>query len=180
MRIKALTPEQMDTAQRSVHDEAVAGQRGHSPVPLTAWIRSPALGRHAQRLGEAIRFDITLPPRIVALAALTVAAHWRAVYVWSAQEPKVAAAGVPRAAIDAISKHTEPVLDDPNDAVAYRVVQTLLQTQKLDDATYATAIDTFGEQGLVELVAAAGYYTMVCMTLNTFQIDAAPSTQSAA
>jgi 4-carboxymuconolactone decarboxylase len=174
MRIEALTPEQMNTAQRNVHDEAAGGQRGHAPVPLTAWIRSPALARHAQRLGEAIRFDVTLPPRIVALAALIVAGYWRAPYVWSAQEKKVVAAGIPRAAIDAIANHTVPVLNDPQDAAVYNVVQTLLEKQELDDLTYATAIAIFGEQGLVELVATAGYYTLVSMTLKTFQIDAAP------
>jgi 4-carboxymuconolactone decarboxylase len=171
MRIEALTPEQMNTAQRSVHDEAAAGQRGHAPVPLTAWIRSPALARHAQRLGEAIRFDAALPPRIIALAALTVAAYWRAPYVWSAQEKKVAAAGVSRSAIDAIANRTAPVLDDPHDAAAYSVVHALLEKQELDDATYAMAIAAFGEQGVVELVATAGYYTLVSMTLKTFRIE---------
>jgi 4-carboxymuconolactone decarboxylase len=174
MRIEALTPEKMNAAQRSVHDEAAGGQRGHAPVPLTAWIRSPALARHAQRLSEAIRFDAALPPRIIALAALTVAAHWRAPYVWSAQEKKVVAAGIARSAIDAIANRTEPALTDPHDAAAYRVVHALQEKQELDDATYAVAIAAFGEQGLVELVATAGYYTMVSMTLKTFQIDAAP------
>ena len=54
--------------------------------------------------------------------------------------------------------------------VVYDVSTQLLQTHRLDDATYDRAIAEFGAQGVVELVGVVGYYCMVCMTLNTFQI----------
>ena len=34
-------------------------------------------------------------------------------------------------------------------------------------------MNCFGEQGVVELIATIGYYTMVSMTLNTFEIETA-------
>jgi 4-carboxymuconolactone decarboxylase len=163
MRIDALAPERMNAAQRSVYDEAVSGKRGQAPVPLIAWIHSPALAGHAQRLGEAIRFEVSLPARVVALTALIIAAHWRSPHIVLAQEAKLRAAGL------AIGKSS--ALEDPADMAAYTVVRMLLDKQELDDATYALALSTFGRQGVVELVATAGYYTMVAMTLKTFQID---------
>ncbi|WP_233830195.1 carboxymuconolactone decarboxylase family protein [Paraburkholderia sp. ZP32-5] len=175
MRIEALAREQMNDEQRAVHDEASGGRRGKAPVPLTAWIHSPAIAAHAQRLGEALRFESTLPSRVVALAALIVAAHWRAPYVWSAQEAKLRAAGMPDDAIRAIAHHQAPALDDIEDRAAYAAVSMLLNQRALDDATYALAVEVFGERGVVELIAAAGYYTMVAMTLNTFEIDAGAS-----
>jgi 4-carboxymuconolactone decarboxylase len=173
MRIEALEPQQLDATRRSVYDEAVGGQRGQAPVPLTAWIHSPAIARHAQRLGEAIRFETTLAPRVVALAALTIAAHWRAPYVWSTQEAKVRQAGIAATAIEAIAAGKDPGLADDTDRTVHAVVRTLLDQRGLDEALYQRAVEHFGVQGVVELVAAAGYYTMVCMSLKTFEIEGA-------
>ena len=36
---------------------------------------------------------------------------------------------------------------------------------------YRQAVETFGERGLVELMAIAGYYTLVCMILNAFEVQ---------
>ena len=50
----------------------------------------------------------------------------------------------------------------------------LLRVHRLDDATYDRAITQFGAAGMVELVGVVGYYCMVCMTLNAFQIRPPP------
>jgi 4-carboxymuconolactone decarboxylase len=171
MRIDALAPEQMNAAQRRVYDEAVSGKRGQAPVPLLAWIHSPALAGHAQRLGEAIRFEVSLPPRVVALAALMIAAHWRSPHILLAQEAKLRAAGIPATVLARLAAGKLPALEDTTDIATYTVVRMLLDKQELDDTTYALAIAAFGQQGVVELVTTAGYYTMVAMTLKTFQID---------
>ena len=43
---------------------------------------------------------------------------------------------------------------------------------RLADATFARAEATLGRQGLVELVGLVGYYTLVAMTLNAFEVPA--------
>ncbi len=47
----------------------------------------------------------------------------------------------------------------------------LYRTREIGDATYARAIEALGEAGVVEIVAVAGFYTMVALTLNAFQVD---------
>ena len=42
---------------------------------------------------------------------------------------------------------------------------------------YQRAVEGFGEQGLVEMIATIGYYTMVAMTLNAFEVQAPGDTQ---
>jgi len=37
---------------------------------------------------------------------------------------------------------------------------------EVSDATYKAAVDLFGEQGIVDLIAVSGYYVMVSMILN--------------
>jgi 4-carboxymuconolactone decarboxylase len=36
----------------------------------------------------------------------------------------------------------------------------------VSDATYKAVVDTFGEQGVMDLIAVNGYYVLVAMTLN--------------
>ena len=43
----------------------------------------------------------------------------------------------------------------------------LLQNQGVSDSTYAKAVARFGEQGTIELVTVAAYYTYQSMVLNT-------------
>jgi 4-carboxymuconolactone decarboxylase len=39
--------------------------------------------------------------------------------------------------------------------------------QQVSDATYKAVLDLFGEQGVMDLLAVNGYYSMVSMILNT-------------
>lgn len=175
-RLAPIVLETMNPAQRRVHDAALAGRRGYLPAPLQAWLRSPEMAMHAQQLGESIRFDLSLPPAVTAVAALAVASHWQAGYVQAVQATKLREAGVEDAAIDAIKAGRQPALADRAQATAYQTARRLLRAEGLDDAAYAEAAAVLGEAGLVELVAAIGYYTLVSMTAVAFSVPAEPGT----
>ena len=44
----------------------------------------------------------------------------------------------------------------------------------VDDATFAAALAEFGEQGLVDTIGCLGNFSMLAMSLNTFQLDLHP------
>jgi 4-carboxymuconolactone decarboxylase len=47
-----------------------------------------------------------------------------------------------------------------------------LQTRRhVSDETFRAAVTLFGERGVAEIINVAGFYTMVCMSLNTFEVD---------
>ena len=51
-------------------------------------------------------------------------------------------------------------------AVASATISGQPQSYQLTpEATYAAAVKAFGERGLIDLIAAMGYYDMVAMTL---------------
>jgi 4-carboxymuconolactone decarboxylase len=50
------------------------------------------------------------------------------------------------------------------------VATSLLNQHGIDSDTYAAAQAQFGEQGLIELVSIVGYYGMVSLTLNAFEV----------
>jgi 4-carboxymuconolactone decarboxylase len=76
MRIKDLSIDEMTDAQRRVAEEAASGKRGRVPGPLRVWLHSPEFGARAQRLGEFVRYDTVLGPKLSELAILVTARFW--------------------------------------------------------------------------------------------------------
>ena len=57
-----------------------------------------------------------------------------------------------------------------DEALVYDFARALQQDGRVPEAIYAAAREAFGVQGVVELTALVGYYTMVSMTLNAHGI----------
>ena len=57
-----------------------------------------------------------------------------------------------------------------DEETVYDFVSELLATGKVSDPTFKRVNDTFGERGVVDLVGAVGYYSLVSMTLNVAQV----------
>ena len=51
-----------------------------------------------------------------------------------------------------------------------RICTELFNTQRLSDASFAEAVASLGETGLIEVIGIIGYYTLIGNTLNVFQV----------
>jgi 4-carboxymuconolactone decarboxylase len=169
MRIKLLSPDGMSADQKAVYDEAVAGKRGSAPAPMMAWLNSPEMARHATRLGEHLRFNTMFPPKLSEIAILVTARHWTAHYEWWAHKRLALKGGLDAKIIDDIRDRRTPSFDDPQAKMIYDVAKSLHEGHGLAQGLYDAAIALLGERGLVEIIGLCGYYTMVSMTLNTFE-----------
>ena len=138
--------------------------------PFNAWLRSPVLGETAQRLGEAVRFEGSLPPRLRELAILTVAAKWKAQYEWCAHERIAKQEGMDNGVIESLKAGVSPDFENSAEAVVYDFSRELINTQRVSDRVYEAAVGLLGEAEVVELVLLLGYYTLVSMTLNVFEV----------
>jgi 4-carboxymuconolactone decarboxylase len=153
-----------------VHDLIIAGRRGRFGGPFQLLIRAPEVCEHAAKLGEHLRWGTSLPDRLSELAIIATARFWRAQYEWYAHAPLAEKAGVPVAAIEAISRCETPSFERGDEALVYRVCSELFNTRRLSDTNFHEAIATLGETGLVEVIAIIGYYTLIGNTLNVFQV----------
>ena len=170
MRVRDLKPEEMDPAQKRVAETAASGKRGRVPAPLRAWLHSPEMGNRAQSLGEFLRYDTSLGPALSELAILVTARFWTSHYEWYAHKGPALKAGVDPAVVNAIAKRQPPAnLDAPAQAV-YDYITTLQTEHVVSEPVHAAALAALGEKGVVELVGLLGYYTLVSMTLNAFEI----------
>jgi 4-carboxymuconolactone decarboxylase len=169
MRIKLLSPDGMSRDQKTIYDEAIAGKRGSAPAPMMAWLNSPDMARHATRLGEQLRFNTMFPPKLSEIAILVTARHWTAHYEWWAHKRLALKGGLDEKIIDDIRDRRTPAFSDPKAAMIYDVAKSLHEGHGLAQGLYDQAIALLGERGVVEIIGLCSYYTMVSMTLNTFE-----------
>ena len=169
-RISMLTPEEMTDEQGRVAKDIAAGPRGGVRGPFQAWLRSPELADRAQKLGAFVRFETSFEPRLSELAILITARHWRADYEWYAHAPIALKAGLGDGVIEAIRTGGRPDFENHDEAVVYSFLTEVYRTNRAGDETYGAVVEAFGERGVAELVGIAGYYGLVAMTLNVFDM----------
>lgn len=162
--------ETMSPEQRAVCQEAIAGPRGKVPAPMIAWLNNPELARRAQHLGALLRFQTSLSARQSELAILVCARHWTSHHEWTSHKKIALDAGLDPNIITAIAGRQSPVFHDVDEEVVYLISHELLESSRLSPASYEQGVRTLGQQGLTELVALLGYYSMVALTLNAFEL----------
>ena len=170
-RIAPLDPATLTDEQRPVHDAIVAGPRGRVEGPLRVWLESPALADRAQALGAFCRYDSSLPPRLSELAIIITGAFWRAGFEFFIHAPLAGKAGIPATAIEAIRTGGEPVFTQEDERAVHAFTKELLTTRRVSDPTYAQAKDVLGERGVVDLVGIVGYYGLISLTINAFEVE---------
>src|SRR5207237_2668575 len=77
MRLKLLSPGEMNADQKQTYDESIAGKRGAPPPPMMAWLNSPEMARHATRLGAFLRVDTLSPAKLWQVASPGPSRRWR-------------------------------------------------------------------------------------------------------
>jgi 4-carboxymuconolactone decarboxylase len=134
--------------------------------PFNALLRSPELADRAQKVGEYIRYNSSLPPRLNEFAILITAREWGSEYEWHAHHPLALKGGLDPAIAAAVAEGREPPAMKPDEAVLYRFCRELLATRGVSDDTFEAAKAAFGERGVIDLVGVTGYYGLVSMILN--------------
>jgi 4-carboxymuconolactone decarboxylase len=180
-RLPYLRYDDLDAAGQEVWD-SVAGSRGGDLVndeggligPFNAFVHAPGVGRHLSRLGGRLRFRTSLDRRLSELAIIAVGARWKAEFEWWAHAQMAREHGVAGPVIDAIGRGEEPPLDAEDERAVYAVARQLTETGQLDQAGYDAASALLGDEGMVELVALCGYYTLICYLLNAFAVPLPP------
>jgi 4-carboxymuconolactone decarboxylase len=105
-----------------------------------------------------------------------VARELDAVYVWGAQTGGARRLSVPETTITAIrEKHSRGI--PPEDAQIVDFTRELMRKHRVDGETFKALRARFGDDGLIQLTGAIGYYSMLSMTVNACELEAAPGAE---
>jgi 4-carboxymuconolactone decarboxylase len=134
--------------------------------PFIVYLRSPVLAPRLLKVAEYIRFNSSLPARLNELAILVTARHWTAQYEWFAHHRLALKAGLDPKIAEDLAQGRRPANMKEDEAVVYDFSYELHNKHAVSDAVFKAAVDKFGEQGVVDLIAVNGYYGLVSMILN--------------
>lgn len=186
-RLPFITNDNLDADQQAVWDNVTNGSRGGNFVgdhggligPFNAPLHAATTGKNVVVLGESLRFGAELDNRLLELAVSMVGAHWRSNFEWMAHSRLAIKAGIGEEAIAAIEKGDTPSFTKADEQAVYDFTSGLLADGRVNDDIYNAAQAQVGDRGMVELAQLIGYYCLVSLTLNTFQIELPEGNQPA-
>lgn len=86
-----------------------------------------------------MRHGVSLEERLVEVAVLVVAKHWRAQYVWTSHGPAAEKAGVAPTIVEAIRAGDATEFEQADEAVCYRFCASMMAGQGVDDSLWVEA-----------------------------------------
>lgn len=177
-RFPTLSADQWTPEQRRLAEALARSPRGSVRGPYVPLIYSPDLADRMRHLGDFIRFEGVLPPRMKEIVILVVARHWSVEFMFAIHRQNSAELGLERAVVDAIAQGRRPAALTPQEAAAYDAARELVRSARIGDAAFAALRQHFDERGAIELVSFVGYYTALAMILNTAGIAPPAGTET--
>lgn len=168
--VSRASAEKASGPQAEVYGGRAASNRNNLSGPFNIWMRSPGLAENMTGLSNFLRYQSSLPPRVQELVTLIVAQRNGAAYAWVNHLGYAKKSGLSEAVIATLENGQRPDLDADIDAAVFDFTTELLDTRSVGDATYRAALSHFGEAGTVELVSQIGFYVMITLSLNAFQV----------
>lgn len=164
--------------QRRFHDAVKAIRRRPVSGPFIVTMNSsPDLAARIAHLGHYFHArgqadESVLPMRVRGFVAVIGSRALDVPYEWSAWLNLALEAGVPEDTVDAVREGRAPQnLTEEDRLVTDFCTQLISGNHRLSDATFKAALDRYGMQGAVELVMTLGYFALIALPLNAFEME---------
>jgi len=169
-RLPLIKRDQLTGEALRVYDLIAGKDQQGNPRP------TPPLGPAATSLisrGVAIPMDdlnkyirnITPGPGMYHLCAIIAAREFDEPYEWNSHEQGALRTGVSQKAVDAVKYNRSLEGLPAKEALVIRFGRAIFHDRKVPSSLYAEVVKEFGEQGMFELTAAMGDYTMAAIML---------------
>jgi 4-carboxymuconolactone decarboxylase len=166
-RMPPIPSDKLTDAQKKAIEEFKAARSVDISGPFVPLLRSPEVMSRARAMGDYLRYKSSLPPRLSEFVILLTARRWTQQYEWHAHQPLALQGGLRGEIVKAIADGRRPGAMAADEEAVYTLWDEVQRTQGASDATYARAIGTVGEQGVIDVLGITGYYTMLAMVMNT-------------
>jgi 4-carboxymuconolactone decarboxylase len=174
-RIEEVKRENLNARQQALYDSIMRTRpRGSLSGPFSVLIHTPDIAEPADGLANCFRVSPKLEKRLIELIVLLMCRDASVKYAWSVHEPVARTAGLTDATIDAIRARQRPDFKHDDEKLIYDVVTELQATKSLSAATFDRATSVLGRDGLIEAVSCVGFYGLIGLVLNVFDIPPQP------
>ena len=169
-RLPELRVAELNERQQAIYEMVDRGPREFVQGPIRALLLSPDMAERAQILGKFVHHETPMEPRLIELAILIAARAWTSQYVWFIHAPLGRKKGLPDSVIEAIRNRAQPRFERKDEEIVYAVSHELLELHRITQPTYDLAVAAFGESGVAELIGLLGYFVLLAMMLNGFEM----------
>ena len=167
-RLPPIPPQRMTAVQKKTVAEYKQIRKTDLTVgPFMVLLRDPDYVIPALEMRLHNLNNSALSRKLTEMAILIAARNWTNNYEWNAHSQLAAQEKLSPAIVTAIAAGRRPEHMADDEAILYDFCTELLHNQSVSDATYARALEKFGEPGVVEAASLEGYYTFLSMVMNT-------------
>ena len=171
-RLTPIPDDKLTDRQKELMESIRSGPRGRvsQSGPFGVYMHAPDFGDLTQKLGAHCRYKTGVPPRLSEFAILCTARQWRAQYEWHAHAAIAEKAGVAPETIRDVKAGRAPKKAKKDERAIYDFVLELFKTKRVSERTYKRVNAVLGDVATVELVGILGYYSLVAMMLDVFNV----------
>ena len=177
-RIEDWNIDELNGQQLEIYNEILNGPRRSVVGPIKVWLNNPKFAQLAQKVGKYARYESSLPPILSELVIIITGRCWSSKFEWEQHAPLAIKNGIKREYVEKIANAERPIFDDKKQQVVYDFVAEVNINKKVSDETYKSAYNLLGKNTIIDIVAICGYYHLISMTLNVFEIPSEDSTWS--
>ena len=166
---------QMAPAMKEAY-EFTTHLRGIVPGPHKIWLANAALSRAIVPVGAYYQKQSTLTKAEIEIVTVLTNARWHSAYGTYEHEKIAEKLGhIPAEIIACMIAGLPTKFSDPRLQVVYELAYALVQPRIVPVGLYKRAKEALGDAGIVDVAVLIGWFTMVSMTLNAYDVPASAS-----
>ena len=173
-RLPQFNTDDLNDEQATIYNKIVSGPRGKFGGPFLGLIHAPHIADQVQSLGASLRFNTKLQAAYREVAILTAARFWHSEVEWNAHVVIAMEQGVPEKCILDILYDNKPSVEKSECNMVFNFCREILNQKIISQKTYQETSNSIGVEQVVELVALLGYFSLLAMLLNAFEIPSDP------
>jgi alkylhydroperoxidase family enzyme len=168
-QVRLVERNEVPEAARAAYDHVAEARGGTMGNVFKALANSPGALEKVAAVGEFIRFRSKLDDALRELVILTVAANTKCAYEWThhqlvAERLEIAPEVLRLAGTPAMEQQPDPI------GSAVRYARMVANGEHADHDTMHKLRDALGDEGIVELTVAVGYYLLLSRFINTIHV----------
>lgn len=169
-RLTQLTYDSLPNEVKPLADDILKVSSAALGGPYNALLRSPEMARRCFDFLDYLRFRTSVNKRLNEFAILIQARISNAQYEWWAHEIIARKAGLSDAVMQDLRACKRPTTMQDDERLVYDYCVQLSLNHRVSDALWQEAVDSMGEQAVIDLTVLSGTYVMVSMLLNATQV----------
>jgi 4-carboxymuconolactone decarboxylase len=163
---------QMDASMKEAYDFTMR-LRGLVPGPHKIWLANPTLSRTIVPTGLYYQKESTLSKAEIEIVTILTTSRWLSSYGTYEHERIGKLLGhLPADTVERmIAGHTVSFVNERQQTV-YELASALITPRIVSAGLFRRAKEQIGDAGIVDVTVLIGWFTMVCMTLNAYDVPA--------